>query len=60
MQEAQGTIDVVRGEYATSKVRLVENCLSSVYFDMSLKGSIKQNIDELIYKAIETIIETII
>ena len=29
--------------------------LSPIYFDMSLEGSIKENIDELIYEAIETI-----
>ena len=34
---------------------LTEINLSSTYFDMSLEGSIKENIDELIYEAIETI-----
>ena len=34
---------------------LIDIYLSSIYFDMSLEGSIKENIDELIYEAIETI-----
>ena len=29
--------------------------LSSIDFDMSIEGSIKENIDELIYEAIKTI-----
>ena len=33
----------------------LKSYLSSIYFDMSLEGSIKENIDELIYEAIETI-----
>ena len=34
---------------------LIEIYLSSIYFDMSLERSIKENIDELIYEAIEVI-----
>ena len=33
----------------------LKSYLSSIYFDTSLEGSIKENIDELIYEAIETI-----
>ena len=33
----------------------LKSYLSSIYFGMSLEGSIKENIDELIYEAIETI-----
>ena len=33
----------------------LKSYLSSIYFDMSLEGSIKENTDELIYEAIETI-----
>ena len=33
----------------------LKSYLSWIYFDMSLEGSIKENIDELIYEAIETI-----
>ena len=34
---------------------LLKIYLLSIYFDMSLEGSIKGNIDELMYEAIETI-----
>ena len=33
----------------------LKSYLSSIYFDTSLEGSIKENIDELIYEAIETV-----
>ena len=33
---------------------LIEIYLPSIYFDMSLEGSIKENVDELIYEAVET------
>ena len=31
---------------------LIEIYLSPIYFDMSIEGSIKEKIDELIYKAL--------
>ena len=34
---------------------LTQTYLSLIYFDMLLKGLIKENIDELIYEGIETI-----